>query len=82
MKKEFEMSMFGEIIFFVGFQVFQMKSGIFITHSKYIKEILKTFGVEESRPVSTPMSTRYKLYESDESVDVNQTLYRSMIGKL
>jgi hypothetical protein len=36
-KKEFEMSMFGEIKFFVGLQVCQMKFGIFITQSKYIK---------------------------------------------
>ena len=40
MKQEFEMSMFGEIKFFVGLQVHQMKHGIYITHSKYIKEIL------------------------------------------
>ena len=43
MKQEFEMSMFGEIKFFVGFQVHQMKYGIYITQSKYGKEILKTF---------------------------------------
>ena len=39
-KHEFEMSMFGEIKFFVGLQVYQMKYGIFFTQSKYIKEIL------------------------------------------
>ena len=43
MKNEFEMSMFGEIKFFVGLQVHQLKYGIFVTQSKYIKEILKTF---------------------------------------
>ena len=47
MKKEFEMSMFGEIKFFVGLQVYQMKSGNYITQSKYVKEILKTFGLED-----------------------------------
>lgn len=76
------MFMFGEIKFFVGLQVCQMKFGLFITQSKYIKEILKTFGMEDSRLVSTPMSTEHKLSKNDESVDVNQTLYRSMIGNL
>ena len=71
MKKEFEMSMFGEIKFFVGLQVCQMKFGIFITQSKYIKEILKTFGIEDSRPVSIPMPTRHRLSKVDDSVDVN-----------
>ena len=82
MKHEFEMSMFGEIKFFVGLQVHQLKHGIFVTQSKYIKEILKTFGLEDSKPINTPMETRHKLYKNDEFSEVNQTMYRSMIGKL
>ena len=31
MKHEFDMSMFGEINFFVGLQVYQLKHGIFVT---------------------------------------------------
>ena len=58
MKKEFEMSMFGEVKFFVSLQVYQIKFGISITQSKYIKDILKSFGMEESRPIRTTMSTR------------------------
>ena len=61
MMDEFEMSMFGEIKFFVGLQINQMKHGIFITQSKYVKEILKTFGMEDSKPISTHMVTRHKL---------------------
>lgn len=76
------MSMFGEIKFFVGLQVHQLKHGIFVTQSKYIKEILKTFGLEESKPVGTPMATGHKLSKNDDSAEVNQTMYRSMIGKL
>ena len=82
MKQEFEMSMFGEIKFFVELQVHQMKHGIFISQSKYIKEILKTFGLEDSKSVSTPMVIGYKLSKNNDSTEVNQTLYRSMIGKL
>ena len=74
--------MFGEIKFFVSLQVHQMKYGIYITQSKYVKEILKTFGLEDSKSVSTPMVTGHKLSKNDDSAEVNQTLYRPMIGKL
>ena len=56
-KHEFEMSMFGEIQFFVGLQVHQLKHGIFVTQSKYIKEVLKTFALEDSKIINTPMET-------------------------
>ena len=59
-----------------------MKYGIYITQSKYIKEILKTFGLEDSKLVSTPMVIGHKLSKNDDSAEVNQTLYMSMIGKL
>ena len=55
MNKEFEMSMFGQIKFFVGLQIQQNKNGIYITQYNYIKLILKKFGMEDSRPVGTPM---------------------------
>ena len=74
--------MFGEIKFFVGLQINQLKHGIFITQSKYVKEILKKFGMEDFKPVSTPMVTRHKLSKNVDTPSVNQTLYRSMIGKL
>lgn len=61
MRKEFQTSMFGEINFFIGFQVHQTKDGIYVTHSKYIKDILKSFGMDESKPVGTPMVTGCKL---------------------
>ena len=82
MSKEFEMSMFGEIKFFVGLQIQQKKDGIYITQYKYIKEILKKFGMEDSRPVGTHMSTRHNPSKNDGSKKVDQTTYKSMIGKL
>ena len=82
MNKEFEMSMFGEIKFFVGLKIKQSRNGIYINHSKYIKEILKKFGMEYSKLVGTPMCTRLKLTKDDGSKEVDQTLYRSMIEKL
>jgi hypothetical protein len=80
--REFEMSMFGEIKLLVGLQIQQKKYDIYITQYKYIKEILKKFGMEDSRPVGTPMSTRHIFSKNYYSKEVDQTTYRSMIGKL
>ncbi|GJS76627.1 retrovirus-related pol polyprotein from transposon TNT 1-94 [Tanacetum coccineum] len=59
MHDEFEMSMMGELNFFIGLQIKQMEDGIFFNQSKYIKEILKKFGLEESKPMKTLMSFDY-----------------------
>lgn len=74
MKKEFDMSMFGEIKFFVGLQVHQMKYDIYITQSKYVKEVLNFFGLEDSKLVIRPMVTGHKISKNDDSTEVNQTL--------
>ena len=71
--------MFGEIKFFVIWQVYYMKK---ITQSKYIKEILKNFRMEDSKLVGTPMVIGHKLWKNDDSIEVNQTLYMSFIRKL
>nr|GEX21043.1 copia protein [Tanacetum cinerariifolium] len=54
---EFEMSMMGELNFFLGLQIKQMKDGIFFNQSKYIKEMLEKFGLEDSKPMKTLMSS-------------------------
>ena len=82
MNKEFEMSMFGEIKFFLGLNIQQSRDDIYIPQSKYIKEILKKFGMEDSKLVGTPMCIGLKLTKDDDSKKVDQSLYRSMIGKL
>ncbi|GJT75251.1 retrovirus-related pol polyprotein from transposon TNT 1-94 [Tanacetum coccineum] len=46
MHDEFEMSMMGELNFFLGLQIKQMEDGIFFNQSKYITEMLKKFGLE------------------------------------
>ena len=82
MQKEFEMSLLGELTFSLGLQISQRTEGIFITQTKYIKEMLKKFQMEDCKPVSTPMITSCKLSKDDESKEVDQRLYRSMISSL
>ncbi|GKA32763.1 retrovirus-related pol polyprotein from transposon TNT 1-94 [Tanacetum coccineum] len=55
---QFEMSMMGELNVFLGLQIKQMEDGIFFNQSKYIKEMLKKFRLEDSKPTKTPMSTK------------------------
>ncbi|GJS13015.1 hypothetical protein Tco_0407487 [Tanacetum coccineum] len=59
-----------------------MKDGIFFNQSKYIKEMLKKFGLEGSKPMKTPMSSDTKLTKDKECESVDSTKYRGMIGSL
>ncbi|GJR45098.1 retrovirus-related pol polyprotein from transposon TNT 1-94 [Tanacetum coccineum] len=80
MHDEFEMSMMGELNFFLGLQIKQIEDGIFFNQSKYIKEMLKKFGLEDSKPMKTPMSSDTKLTKDEECESVDSTKYRGMIG--
>jgi hypothetical protein len=82
MQSEFEMSMIGELSFFLGLQITQRSKGLFISQEKYLREMLKRFQMEDSTPMSTPMVTGCKLRKDDDSPDVDQSSYRSMIGSL
>jgi hypothetical protein len=55
MLKEFEMSMIGELTFFLGFQAKKMKEEIFISQEKYTKDLLKRFKMEDCKLIKTPM---------------------------
>ncbi|GJR69154.1 retrovirus-related pol polyprotein from transposon TNT 1-94 [Tanacetum coccineum] len=82
MSSKFQMSMMGQISFFLGLQISQNPRGIFINQSKYANEILKKFDLHKSDPVDTPMVERTKLDEDLSGIPVDQTQYRSMIGSL
>jgi hypothetical protein len=56
--KEFEMSMIGELSFFLGLQIKLLKDGIFVSQSKYLKDMLKKFGLENAKSIKTPMATK------------------------
>jgi hypothetical protein len=82
MHNEFEMSLPGKISFFLGFQIHQNNQGIFISQTKYIREMLKRFRMEDYKPVITPMQTNCELSKGDDSKSTDQRQYRSMIGSL
>ncbi|GKB89351.1 retrovirus-related pol polyprotein from transposon TNT 1-94 [Tanacetum coccineum] len=82
MHDKFEMSMMGELNFFLGLQIKQMEDDILFNQSKYIKEMLKKFGLEESKLMKTSMSSDTKLTKDEECESVDSTKYRGMIGSL
>jgi hypothetical protein len=82
MESEFQMSMMGELTFFLGIQVKQMKQGTFVHQAKYTKDIMKKFKIAELKPVSIPMSSTASLGPDEDGEAVDQREYRSMIGSL
>jgi hypothetical protein len=76
------MSMMGELTFFLGIQVKQMKQGTFMHQAKYTNDLIKKFNMVELKHVSTPMSTAMSLGTDEEGEVVDQREYRSMIGSL
>ena len=82
MKEMFEMSVVGELIYFLGLQVKQMGFGIYINHAKYARNLVKRFGLEMATYARTPMATNAKLTNDHSSEFVDVTLYRSIIGCL
>ena len=82
MTNRFEMSMMGELKYFLGFQVKQLKEGTFLCQTKYTQDMLKKFGMEKAKHAKTPMSSNGHLDLNEEGKPVDQKLYRSMIGSL
>jgi hypothetical protein len=81
-ESEFQMSMMGELTFFLGIQVKQTKQGTFVHQAKYTKDLVKKFNMVELKPVSTLMSSVASLGLDEDGGAMNQREYRSMIGSL
>jgi hypothetical protein len=62
MIQKFEMSMMGELKYFLRFQVKQLQEGTFISQTKYIQDILTKFGMKDAKPIKTPIGTNGHLY--------------------
>jgi hypothetical protein len=82
MENEFQMSMMGELTFFLGIHVKQTKQGTFAHQAKYTKDLMKKFNMAELKPVSILMSSTASLGPDEDGEAVDQREYRSMIGSL
>ncbi|GJZ64147.1 putative ribonuclease H-like domain-containing protein [Tanacetum coccineum] len=82
MKDKFQMSSMGELTFFLGLQIQQKKKGIFISQDKYVNEILRKYNYTDVKSASTPTDLEKPLVQDGDAADVDEHLYRSMIGSL
>jgi hypothetical protein len=82
MMQKFEMLMMGELNYFFGFQVKQLKEGTFISQTKYTQDLLKRFGMKDAKPAKTSMGTNRHLDLNKGGKFIDQKAYRSMIGSL
>jgi hypothetical protein len=72
MASEFEMSMIGELSYFLGLQIKHMKNDTFVSQGKYIKDMLKKFGMDDAKAISTPIGTNENLDSNASGNMVNQ----------
>jgi hypothetical protein len=82
MDSKFQMSMMGELTFFLVIQVKQTKQGTFVHQAKYTKDLINTFNMAELKPVSTSISSAASLGPDEDGDAMDQREYRSMIGSL
>nr|KYP32018.1 Retrovirus-related Pol polyprotein from transposon TNT 1-94 [Cajanus cajan] len=82
MHDEFEMSMMGELKFFLRLQIILTDEGIKIHQTKYTKELLKKYKMEDAKPMKTPMHPSTTLVLEEDSSDVDNNMYRGMVGSL
>jgi hypothetical protein len=82
MTNRFEMSMMGELKFFLGFQIKQVKDGTFTSQKKYTHDMLKKFDMVNTKPIKTPMPTNGYLDLNDKRKAMDTKVYHSMVGSL
>ncbi|WVZ80812.1 hypothetical protein U9M48_028262 [Paspalum notatum var. saurae] len=82
MSREFEMSMMGELQFFLGHQIRQTPQGTFVHQSKYTRDLLRKFEMADASPQMILMSTSTALDADEGGKEVDQKVYRGMIGSL
>nr|KYP55003.1 hypothetical protein KK1_001207 [Cajanus cajan] len=82
MQEEFEMSMMGELTFFLGLQIKQLNDGIFISQSKYCNELLKMFAMNGCKEAIIPISISCNLNLDEKSIAVDNSKFRGIIGSL
>jgi len=82
MQGEFEMSLMGELTFFLGLQIKQTRDDIFLSQTKYALELLKKFDMQDCKSISTPMESALSIDKDQSDIEVDGKRYRGMIGSL
>ena len=72
----------GLLHFFLGLENWQHDQGIFVSHQRYVQELLATFNMVDARPISLPMDVKQNFLESSNSPPIDAHLYRKLCGSL
>ena len=82
MMKAFDMTDLGKMRFFLGIEVLQKPNGIFICQRKYATDVLKRFGMSDSKPVTSPIVPGFKISRDTNGAAVDDTYYKQIVGSL
>ena len=78
----FSMIDLGLLHYFLGLEIWQHKSGIFLSQKKYASKLLEKYGMQNCASLSCPLDPNAKLSIDDESLEYDSTAYRQLIGSL
>lgn len=82
LQSQFDMTDMGVLHYFLGLEVYQHQTGIFISQQRYVSELLLSFGMEDSRTITSPMDVNQKFSIDTDSPPADIHLYRKLIGSL
>lgn len=78
----FEMIGLGNVIYFLGMEIFHSEKGIVMNQLKYEVELLKRFELMNCKIEVTPSETNHKLDFDSEGDDVDATTFKQLVGYL
>ena len=78
---QFEVKDMGELHYFLGIKVVQKTGEVWISQPAYAESVPQKFGMENAKPVNTPVDASMTLVKTTEDLDsVDQGLYQSPVG--
>eukprot|EP00253_Pinus_taeda_P025809 PITA_25809 len=80
--KIFDMTDLGLLHYCLGIEVWQIENHIFLSQSKYAKNLVDRFRMQDCKPATTPMEPGLKLSAQSSSPPVDETLFRQLVGSL
>lgn len=72
LNKEFPLRVLGELKFFLGIQVSYLKDGIHLAQSQYLANLLKSCGMESTKPTGTPMIANFDIFPDEEPIKMQR----------
>jgi hypothetical protein len=80
--EQFQISDLGPLSYFLGLEVLHSPKGYYISHSKYIQDLIARSGITDNRTATTPMDLHLQLRPTDGILLEDPTRYRHIVGRL